>query len=172
MAHLTYVFGEPGIGKSTLVDALTRGMKYEDMDKPFAHRLYDNGVHALGRIREHFPGTDTLPMNAQPMVLTWLQYSHPEYVLGEGDRLTNQSFFAETERLGYELHLYYLQGPALAATRRDARESHQNPVWLKGRQTKVQRIAAALPVTIITPSLPPPVLARLMADPVSMRFRR
>lgn len=135
--NCTYVIGEPGAGKSTLVDHLTRAVPYEEAETPFPHRRYDGGVLELGRRRHEFSGTDALSMSVQPEVSRFVEGVHPRLLLAEGDRLGNAKFFDHLLRLGYDLRIYVLEGPERAAMQRDLRGSKQDAKWLKGRQTKV-----------------------------------
>ena len=138
MKELLYVIGVPGAGKTTLIDALLDGVPYELCSKPFEHRQYPGGV-VLGGLR----GTDTLGMSVQPLVLQWLDKTPAEVVLGEGDRLGNGSFFRAVQTLGWTLCIYHLDTPEhLAVQRRVERGSNQDPVWMKGRRTKVRELAA------------------------------
>jgi GTPase SAR1 family protein len=138
-----YIIGEPGVGKSTLTKHLTRGLPYEDTDSPFAMRRYDCGVLELGAHRPGYPGTDTLAMNAQPKVATFIEGYRPEFLLAEGDRLANEKFFTSLAALGYNLSVVGLVGSDVAARQRAVRKSNQNATWLKGRQTKVNRLLDA-----------------------------
>jgi hypothetical protein len=141
--HALYIIGEPGIGKSTLVEAMTAGLPYEEATQPFAFRRYDCGVTELGRRRVGFSGTDALAMDVQPKVLQYLEAVRPRYVLGEGDRLANAGFFGRLRELGYQTDILYLFGAHLAYERRAARGSSQNPSWVQGRRTKADALAAS-----------------------------
>ena len=169
--HLMYLIGEPGIGKTTLMRALTKDHPYEEAAQPFAHKVYDNGVWELGRDREDFGGTDALAMDVQPDVLQFMESIHPRYVMAEGDRLANKGFFTEMRRLGYTLHVYHLTGEGLATQRRLARGSKQNETWIKGRRTKSKALAEWLDAEEIYPTLDATVYVGLLNDPVSERFR-
>lgn len=139
---LTYVIGEPGVGKSTLAAHLLRGLAHMERDKPFAHRLYTCGVYELGKRRPDFPGTDALSMSVQPQVLRWMDTLRPFMVFGEGDRLGTASFLDEAEHLGYTVRVWHLFGPETAALHRRIRGSDQDDQWIAGRRSKVANIAA------------------------------
>lgn len=169
--YFTYVIGEPGVGKSTLVATLTRGLMFRTQDKPFARREFLCGVVELGKVRESFSGTDALGMSVQPLAEEWLAETTPRLVLAEGDRLSNDKFFTAVTRLGYLLSVYYLFGPDVAAERRARRGSDQDPTWVKGRASKASRLAFDWMAFELDARLRPHELARQMDDPVSRTLR-
>lgn len=145
---LLYLIGQPGAGKSSLAAALTDGIDWDEEERPFAHRIARlHGIVELGAHRDSFSGTDALPMNVQPKVVEWLRDEGPHLVLGEGDRLANDKFFAAAVALGWNVRLAYLSVPAsVAEDRRLARAAAlgsdpQNPSWVQGRITKSRRLA-------------------------------
>jgi ribose 1,5-bisphosphokinase PhnN len=147
VSRLVYVIGEPGAGKTTLVDAALAGLDRMQASWPVPHELLYSadellGVH-LGRRRAGFGGTDALSLSIQPGVLRWLAGRPPALLLAEGDRLANASFFDAVGALGHTLDLVLLQAPpGVAAGRRTRRGARQDPTWVKGRITKVARLAA------------------------------
>lgn len=170
---LTYLIGEPGSGKSTLAGHLFRGIRSANRDKPFSHRLTTNGVYALGHTANpEYPGTDTLSMSVQPVVIDWLERTLPFFVFGEGDRLGTTSFFAEAERIGYNVNVWMLEGADVAALQRRIRGSNQDPTWLAGRQSKVRNIAEAREVHRLPAGSALPFLESLMADDPLVRQLR
>lgn len=140
MKHALYLIGEPGAGKSTLVEHLTRDLPYEDGSSPFAFRRYDCGVYELGKRRENFSGTDALAMDVQPKAAQFVADIQPSYLLAEGDRLANDKFFRALDDLGYDLRIYALEGADVAARHRRQRGGNQDPTWLAGRATKAARL--------------------------------
>jgi energy-coupling factor transporter ATP-binding protein EcfA2 len=169
--HFLYLIGEPGVGKSTLFEYLTRELPYEEALTPFAHRVYDCGVWELGRRRENFSGTDALSMSVQPKVEQLLEGIHPKLVMAEGDRLANDRFYKYLAGVDYQLWLYELWGPKVAMDRRLARGSNQHPNWLRGRMTKVERLAqqwGAIPLDAV---LPVDAHEELMQDPVAQMLK-
>jgi hypothetical protein len=161
LKELLYVIGQPGAGKTTLLNAALEGCTYETITKPFGMRRYPNqevkpsgggvGCYAgvqLGVERHPFSGTDTLSMSVQPLVLNWLAETSVQYVVGEGDRLSTEKFFLSVQELEWKLTVVWLSTPGYMA--RDRRMSRaqktgigtgQNECWVKGRITKVQKLA-------------------------------
>lgn len=140
--ELIYLIGQPGSGKSTLTKALFEGLPAEAVIKPIAHIKYPSAVQ-LGANRESFSGTDALPMNIQPKVIPFMKECDCCLFFGEGDRLANDKFFFSCATAGFKLHVFFLYVSAeVAAERREARGSNQNPTWLRGRLTKVNKLAS------------------------------
>ncbi len=174
--HALYIIGEPGVGKSELVAALTDGWTPIEVDDPFPHRVYPIGadgqpqeVVELGRRRERFSGTDALSMAVQPKVMEWLPAAKPAMLIAEGDRLANDKWLNLLLSNGYELRLVLLSGPGAAARRRLQRGSRQDPAWLVSRQTKVRRLAQRFArwVQVLDATEEPWVAARRINSPVA-----
>jgi adenylate kinase family enzyme len=166
-----YIIGEPGAGKSTLVEAMTHGLKPAELDVPFACRWYRGmDLLELGKRRKDFSGTDALPMNVQPVVEQFLAEhdNQPAFLLGEGDRLGNSKFFSFLRQIGYDLRIIYLDAGGEALKRRIERGSSQNEAWLRGRATKVKRLAMTEPgVQFIDATGSIDLIVGALADPVS-----
>jgi hypothetical protein len=150
---LLYLVGQPGSGKTTVIENLTAGLEPESVEtRPFAHIVWGDGIVELGARREGFSGTDTLSMSVQPKVLDWLRSEAPPYVLGEGDRLANQKFFRGVLAAGWDLDVMHLQVSDEVARYRRAARAHelgvplQDEAWLRGRVTKVRNLAAEFPM--------------------------
>lgn len=165
-----YVIGEPGVGKSTFVKRLTDGLPHEDGTSPFAFRRYDCGVWELGARRPDYPGTDALGMSVQPIVEQFLEGMKPAFLLAEGDRLANAKFFDFLLRIGYNLHVVILRGSEVAAVQRKLRGSNQDPVWLKGRQTKVARLAERFGGDVVAAGRPLAQMVEDVDNPVTERL--
>lgn len=174
---MLYIIGEPGIGKSTLVAVLTAqpNISVVQVDKPFAMRMYSNGVLELGGRRGEFSGTDMLAMDVQPKVLDLLAREGPPLVLAEGDRLANSKFFAKVVGMGYRLWPVYLSGSALARQRRSMRSLEngtvQNQSWVRGRISKHAKLALTWDAWELHPVLEPQILAKILPSPVAAAFR-
>jgi hypothetical protein len=146
--RLTYLIGEPGVGKTTLLNAITEGLPGMAVRRPFARTIYDCGVVQLGESHPVFGGTDKLSMSVQPKVVEWA--AMPDYpdIVGEGDRLANAKFFQAMKDLGYDLCIVLCFAPSeVAAERRLMRAAQhttkpQDAVWLQGRQTKIRNLAS------------------------------
>lgn len=150
MRHFLYVIGEPGTGKSTLVAELAKGAEAVPVNGDSFNRTMHVGTDPLvveiGERRERFPGTDALAMNVQPKVEHWIGVTEHEHFLAEGDRLANARFFdylvaAEIRLLVARLYV----GERTQLARLTARGQRQDGSWLRGRRTKVERLAATFP---------------------------
>jgi hypothetical protein len=146
---LVYLIGEPGIGKTTLMKAITAqlGGPVVEQNKPVHHLVYARNTIQLGRDRPDFGGTDALPMNVQPQVVEFLRSKPAHLILGEGDRLTNRKFFMEVGRF-LDLRVVWLvdmNGSGIAERRRAARAHAvgkvQDEQWVRSRITKVRGLA-------------------------------
>jgi hypothetical protein len=155
-----YIIGEPGVGKSTAVTALTAGVDTEWRRKPFAHAVYrdDDGRTVAAQIGgppkapDHgFPGTDRLSMSVQPRAVEWVGSAPAPMVFGEGDRLASAGFLHALSDYCDEWWLVYLSAPAeVIEARRAERGSQQNETWLQGRRTKTRNLAVQFSRQLVT----------------------
>jgi hypothetical protein len=145
--RLVYVIGQPGAGKTTVMRAVTgQWMAYPRRAPGFAcpHVAYgdDGRVIQLGQDRADFGGTDALAMNIQPRAVELMATTAAEVVLAEGDRLGNDKFLSASEALGWEVRVVWIALPdAVARARCAGRGSDQAEAWVRGRRTKVRRLA-------------------------------
>lgn len=145
---LLYIFGEPGVGKSTLTQRLlrhtTRGTPVH-YTRPIPCTVWPNHVLHIGNPHPknpQHPGTDTLPYTALPTARTWITTIPPHILtIAEGDRLANTTFWDIAHNYGHPLILIHLTNPTAAAHQRTQRGTKQNPTWLQGRQTKTHNLA-------------------------------
>lgn len=147
--RIAALIGEPATGKSTLARALVAELS---MGFPFKKGLVTGTRHEKDRVLvlgtyengERFPGTDRLSMAVQPQAEGFL--ANPVFsewsVFFEGDRLGNRKFFNFLQVIG-ELRVFALMSSDPEKSRRHvSRADSQSPTFLKGRRTKVERLAA------------------------------
>lgn len=156
--RIIYLIGEPGSGKSSLMDFALGHHRSSLILKPFAHMTLgpvENpwGIE-LGKVRESFGGTDALSMGVLPVVVEWMQTHPAPTIFGEGDRLTAQSFFEAAKACGELAVVHLATPPEEAARRRAKRGSNQNEAWVRGRITKVKNLAERYATHTIDGSLP------------------
>lgn len=160
--RLLYLIGEPGVGKTTAMGALTAPMKnlgVLDMPPP-ARTVYGNQAGEvvaveLGRRRRNgFSGTDALAMNiiavAERYLTSGRAAAETSLLLAEGARLANARFLSTAVAAGWEVHLALMADTALAARRRSDRRSTQNEAWVRGRATAAARLFAEPPAGVLT----------------------
>jgi hypothetical protein len=141
---LFYLLGVPGAGKTSVMRAALQDVPAYIERRPFAWTRYPGGAQLGAERNGLFSGTDVLPLNVQPSVLRWLDRCPFQAIVAEGDRLANGVFFDAVRAQGWKLTVALIEiGPALAATRREVRRAYQSQSWLRGRDTKVRRLASA-----------------------------
>lgn len=143
MRPLLYVIGASGVGKSTTINLLLGNLNQETIEKPIHHVRYtDTGAIQLGRKRQIFGGTDTLPMDANPRAIQLIRDTSAPAVIAEGDRLANARFFQAALDAGYSLQIAYLVADEQETARRRQERGHQmRETFVKGRRTKCENIA-------------------------------
>ena len=112
---LFYLIGLPGSGKSSIMAKILEGYGKGVYN---VHRAkkgnplhlttgYNEGITMLGYWRKDFSGTDTLSFGIKSVALEYMS-RHAGFYVGEGDRLTSQSFFEELAKDGYGVHVVYV----------------------------------------------------------------
>lgn len=173
---MIYVIGLPGSGKTSMVETALEMtcMPPTPVDEPVPHVRYDDWLWVLGRQRDAFGGTDTLSMSIQPKAISFVLGLEaiephglgPDVILGEGDRLANDGFFAACPNLT----IIYLDTPLWLARQRMADRAEslgrkpQDATWWKGRVTKVDNLIARHRVERYDGRLPLHALGADLAD--------
>jgi ribose 1,5-bisphosphokinase PhnN len=152
VSTLLYLVGSPGVGKSTLMAALTERCQRLARTQPFAHdhllRHDPTGLLSsdpvaveLGKRRDAFSGTDSLGMSVQPKAVEWIATKPHSLILGEGARLGTVGFLMAARNSGYKVMLVHLTADQhTLAERRLARGSTQNEQWMRGAATRAVRL--------------------------------
>ena len=153
-AHVMYLIGEPGVGKTTAMRQVTKAYSrapiFQDDLCP-RELLFAKAVHLvaveLGKQRGTFSGTDALAMNIIDRAERYMTElpDNPPFVLAEGARLANKRFLSHCVSVGHRVQLLYLDSPQLAYNQRALRElrtgKKQNESWVKGRASAAANLA-------------------------------
>lgn len=142
--------GEPGTGKSTLMQYVSDKIKFDrfiETVKLVPYYQKDN-IYLLGKYNKaegYVQGTDKMSMACQPEVIKFLStLPSDSVVLMEGDRLFTLTFLEHCESR-YDLQIYILKAaPNIQSERFKVRGSEQNETWLSGRRTKIKNIECNL----------------------------
>uniref|UniRef100_UPI003F4963E3 P-loop-containing protein n=1 Tax=Pseudonocardia sp. CA-138482 TaxID=3240023 RepID=UPI003F4963E3 len=158
--RLIYLVGEPGVGKTTTMAALTSPLNRLGVLRQPTRTLYTDRLGLilaveLGRRRSNgYGGTDALSMSVMGMAERYLlsgqAATETNLLLAEGARLACTRFLSAAVAADWETHLVHLVGPALAAARRDERGSDQDPAWVRGAATRARRLFEEPPPGVAT----------------------
>lgn len=140
MKHSIYVLGAPGVGKSTLMAGLLANVAMGPVTtlRGTLRGHYFNGGVYLGIMRNRFPGTDGLAMNATTDAEAFVLSATDGLLIGEGSRLGHTRFLDKCN-VGRDMTLIHLHASedALCA-RRNHRGSDQNVIWMRGAATRAR----------------------------------
>ena len=150
------IAGYPGSGKSTIMRGVIEKMEqageaFKQTAKGSVTYMSSRNFIILGsyEVGEKFPGTDRYPMNVQPkaeeFILEAREMMPNKAILMEGDRLFNDKFLQFLKLHEFNVVLCLVQAQAELVEGRRAKRSEQNATWLKGRKSKVDRIALIYP---------------------------
>lgn len=141
--------GMPGTGKTTLMKKWMEKYTWEPHlnDIKLVPYYRSGNLLVLGKYEEGevFGGTDKMSMAVQPAVIEWFYtLTDTSTVVLEGDRLFTQSFLDHCVE-NYDTKIFILTADKeLLSKRYEQRGSNQDPVWLKGRESKVNNVRTNL----------------------------
>lgn len=162
--RLVYLIGEPGVGKSLLMDAATSGWRRHPQqpaeDAPgrdwLCHRVsgyllaVELGCRRDALAGEELPRTQPGIAPAEAYLRSGRAARETHLLLGEGTRLATRRFLSAALESGWSVCLLHLTGPDAAAVRRRQRAEgtdrpEPHPTWVKGRRTAAANLAAEAP---------------------------
>lgn len=160
MRAVIFLYGVPGVGKSTLMRSLLA--HFGPSDGVFRVGLLHGICYPLVRTivlgsytpGEVFAGTDRLSMGIQQSApLFWKQLTTtPEYhdwaVVGEGSRISTKKFIECAARF-HPVTLYQLVADPEVIEMRRAARSLQSEIWLRGMRSRMANLAALYPHTLL-----------------------
>lgn len=160
-----YLIGAPGVGKTTLMAALTAPLgEPEVVATPVPHLKWREVVE-VGRRRGEFSGTDALGYAVVPSAVAWVRSEQrPEWLVGEGDRLACRPFFDALRAAG-DLDVVLVDAPRLVAFQRMCDRAArlgrppQSEAWWKGRVTKAHRLADEYDALVVDATQPMSVVS-------------
>ena len=157
--RVTFYFGRPGTGKTTLVrGVLNEFRKVEDdefvVDGPVKyHRFNKQKMLVLGIYDDStFAGCDRLSKSVGPKFREWLVDNAENYkdwgLIMEGERFMNQpSLEALFQQESMNLVCLEVNDDELERRRR-SRNNTQDPKWMKGMATRVANVCNTYPHTV------------------------
>jgi len=142
--RIFYIIGVPGTGKSTVMKELMS--RFDGWEQERVVELLDTHVSGhvriLGKYSDDgegtFDGTDRLSMAVPPRAVDWISTRPNEFIVGEGDRLNNKTFFQCCQPHLTIIHLKV--SDAERKRRYEQRGSDQSEKFIKTTQTKCQNI--------------------------------
>jgi len=151
MTHTVGIIGEPGVGKTTVMREVIRGIKLQPGRLGAARWMQSDSEQliVMGDYSGHMhDGTDRLSMSCYAdleAASNYFSQHMPLYsVIWEGDRMTRGRWLKAILACGYALTLYHVTATLEAAQgRRKGRGSNQNASWIAGRRTTSARMAAS-----------------------------
>jgi len=154
--RVTFYFGLPGVGKTTLVRGILEEFRKVEPDEfviegPIKyHRFNKQRMLILGIYDESvFAGTDRLSKSCPPKFRQWLIDNEDEYkdfgVVVEGERFMNApTLEALFKQESMKLVCLKVSEDELER-RRQSRNNTQNEKWLKGMVTRITNVCNTYP---------------------------
>ena len=176
--RMVYLIGEPGSGKTTAARKLIEqlGAAFAVPGPAKAMVFPETKTLVLGHYDERtFSGTDTLSYTAADAVADFIRTQADALgvtrIFGEGDRLANSGFLNDCA-LVCDLTVACLTvSPNTAEKRRLERGSNQNQTWIKGRASKIRRLAAEFKAEEISADIASPAeVAKKLAELLGKRI--
>lgn len=167
--RVLWVLGEPGVGKTTLVRELTKGLTFSFVENP--KWTLAEGIALAGHYKGGtFDGADTVPYNGVEAAMKYWEdhlLNTSDLTVLDGDRFSHdgarQFFSAKASVFAVLLSAQ----EELAASRRKERGSNQSAAWIAGRKTKSARFFGGFPdsrALKVDASLPSSKIAELVRD--------
>lgn len=155
-----YLFGTPGVGKSTIVRGFmqqTGSWVYKEPAKLVRIHVHEEGkVAIIGNYSEEdqrYPGVDRMAMNSQPRVEAYLgamlSGPVPRLVICEGDRFSNRKFFnflADTVTARRAKFVRIVANSELIRQRQVLRGDDRTAGFLASRETKYRNLESCFQV--------------------------
>lgn len=146
------IFGEPAIGKTTLMRELIKGIGETQQGKIGVMDYVWSQTHrvmVVGSYKGHpYDGTDRLSIAIYPQAAELLALANKHMdvrvLIWEGDRMARRRWLDAVEDAGYSLRLLHLiASKEVTDQRRNKRGSTQNEQWVNGRRKLCSNLAIA-----------------------------
>jgi hypothetical protein len=153
---ITFYFGEPGTGKTTLMRVILNELRMVEPDELVVdgpikyHRFNKQKTLILGIYDESkFAGTDRLSKSCGPKFREWLNTNREKYdgwiMFMEGERFMNDKTLPSLfEQESMNLVCLKVSEKELER-RRASRNNTQDPKWMKGMATRVANVCKNYP---------------------------